>query len=110
MLNRRQFILALAAGGYALPLWAETSARSIHQIEIKDFAFKPSRIEVRAGEIVEWVNRDFAPHTATANDNSWDTGMLANNAVGHLVMTHPGTLAYHCTFHPDMKGVVTVVG
>lgn len=73
MLDRRQFLLALAVGAYALPLGAQTTARAIHRVEIKDFAFEPSRIEVRAGDTVEWINRDFAPHTATAdNDNRWD--------------------------------------
>jgi plastocyanin len=102
-------MLALAVGACALPLRAQTSARSIHKVEIKDFAFEPSRIEVRAGDIVEWINRDFAPHTATADNNSWDTRSLVNEATGRLVMTQPGAIAYHCAFHPQMKGVVTVV-
>ena len=109
MLDRRQFMLALAVGAYAPPLRAETAARPIHQIEIKGFAFEPARIEVRAGEIVEWINRDFAPHTATADNNGWDTGLLKNEATGRLVMTQPGALSYHCAFHPHMKGVIIVV-
>ena len=61
MLDRRQFLLALAVGACAIPLRAQTTAPAIHQVEIKGFAFEPSRIEVRAGDIVEWINRDFAP-------------------------------------------------
>lgn len=61
MLDSRQFLLALAVGAYALPLGAQTTARAIHRVEIKDFAFEPSRIEVRAGDTLEWINRDFAP-------------------------------------------------
>lgn len=109
MLNRRQFLLALAVGPYALPLRAQTTARAIHRVEIKGFSFEPSRIEVRTGDIVEWINGDFAPHTATADNNKWDTGLLKNKATGRLVTTQPGELAYHCTFHPHMKGVIIVV-
>ena len=109
MLDRRQFLLALAVGAYAPPLRAQTTARTIHRIEIKGFAFEPSRIEVRAGDTVEWINRDFAPHTATADNKRWDTGLLKNKATGRLVMTQPGELAYHCTFHQHMKGVIIVM-
>lgn len=109
MLDRRQFLLALAVGACALPLRAQTTAQAIHRVEIKWFAFEPLRIEVRAGDIVEWINRDFVPHTATADNNKWDTGLLKNKATGRLVTTQPGELAYHCTFHPHMKGVIIVV-
>ena len=109
MLNRRQFMLAVAVGACAPPLRARTATRSTHRVEIKNFTFEPSRVEVRVGDIVEWINRDFAPHTATADDNRWDTGLLKAEATSRFVMTQPGTHAYHCTYHPQMRGVVTVV-
>ncbi|MCR4470455.1 cupredoxin family copper-binding protein [Burkholderia sp. SCN-KJ] len=109
MLSRRQFMLALAVGACAPPLRARTAAPSIHRIEIKSFAFEPSRVEVRVGDVVEWVNRDLAPHTATADNDSWNTGLLKGEAASRLVMTKPGEHAYHCTYHPQMRGVVAVV-
>jgi plastocyanin len=52
----------------------------------------------------------FRPATATADNKRWDTGLLKNKATGRLVMTHQlGELAYHCTSHPQMKGVIIVV-
>ena len=108
MLDRRQFLLALAVGAYAPPPRAQTTARAIHRVEIKGFAFEPSRVEVRAGDTVEWINRDFAPHTATADNNRWDTGLLKNKATGRLVMMQTGEFAYHCTSHPQMKGIIIV--
>ena len=109
MLDRRQFVLALAVGACALPLRAQTTARSIHRVEIKNFSFEPSRVEVRVGDTVEWVNRDLTPHTATADNKSWDTGLLKDEATSRLVMTKPGVNAYHCAYHPNMTGVITVV-
>jgi len=38
MLDRRQFLLALAVGAYAPPLRAQTAARATHRVEIKGFA------------------------------------------------------------------------
>ena len=108
MLDRRQFVLALAVGVYAPPLRAQTPAPRTHWIEIQDFAFVPERIEIRTGDIVVWTNRDFVPHTATADNDGWDTGLLKNEATGRLVATRPGMFAYHCAFHPHMKGVIVV--
>ena len=109
MFDRRKFVLALAAGAYASPLRARTATSRTHRVEIENFAFKPARIEVRAGDIIAWINRDFAPHTATADNEGWGTGLLKKAATGRLVARRPGTLAYHCAFHPHMKGVIVVV-
>lgn len=108
MFDRRQFVLALAVGAHAPPLYAQTPAPQTHQVEIKNFTFEPTRIEVRAGDIVEWINRDFAPHTATADNNGWDTGLLKKEVSGRLTTTRAGALAYHCAFHPHMKGMIIV--
>ena len=108
MFDRRRFVLALAIGAYAPSLRAQTPTPRTHPVEIRNFAFEPTRIEVRTGDAVEWTNRDFAPHTATDDDKGWDTGLLKKEATGRLVATRPGTLAYHCAFHPHMKGVIVV--
>ena len=109
MLSRRQFILALAVGACAPPLYAQKTVQSIHRVEINNFAFEPSRVEVHVGDIVEWNNRDLAPHTATADNDSWSTGLLKNGATNRLVMTQPGEHTYHCAYHPNMRAVVVVV-
>jgi len=110
MLNRRQFLLVMAVGVYALPLQAKTPAPRTHRVKITNFVFEPALLEVRAGDIVEWTNHDLVPHTATAIDHSWDTGSLENGVTSRIVMRAPGKFAYHCAFHPRMEGVVTVKG
>jgi plastocyanin len=68
----------------------------------------PDRLNVRAGDTVTWVNRDIAPHTATAADNSWDTGTLRKGEQATLEV-RPGMAAdYVCRFHPAMKGTLKV--
>lgn len=109
MLNRRQFLLVTAVGTFALPLRAQTQVRLTHRVKITKFTFEPALIEVRAGDVIEWTNLDLVPHTATANDHSWDTGSLENGVTRRIVMKSPGVFAYRCAFHPNMEGVVTVV-
>ena len=102
-------LTALAGGAYAPPVAAQTPEPATHVVEIKSFAFQPAKIEIRTGETVVWTNRDFAPHTATADDAGWDTGPLKGEATGRFVAGEPGTFAYHCKFHPRMTGSITVL-
>ncbi len=46
------------------------------KVDIADFKFGPETIEVATGTKVTWTNSDTAPHTATADDSSFDTGDL----------------------------------
>lgn len=101
--------LVLAAGVSVPPLRAQdTSPRTVH-VDIKSFKFDPATIEVRPGDIVEWANRDLAPHTATSDTGDWDTGPLKGGKSGQVRATVAGTFSYHCTFHPQMTGRITVV-
>ena len=77
-------------------------------VGIKDFAFNPATIEVAAGTTVTWTNQDTAPHTATAEDGSFDTGRLDQGQAGTATFDQPGTYAYICSFHPNMTGTVEV--
>jgi plastocyanin len=87
------------------------SARSAaaHSATISGFAFQPGSITATVGDTISWTNEDSAPHTATADDGSFDTGQLAKGASGSHTFTAAGTFAYHCTVHPSMHGTVTVV-
>lgn len=38
------------------------------KVEIVDFAYDPDPVTIQAGGKVIWINRDSAPHTATADD------------------------------------------
>jgi plastocyanin len=42
-----------------------------------DFSFSPGEITVAAGGSVNFVNNGVAPHTATARDGSFDSGVVA---------------------------------
>lgn len=77
-------------------------------VEIRDFAFSPADLTVRAGTKVTWVNRDAAPHDATADDKGWRTELLGKGKSATVTFDTPGAYTYHCSVHPYMKAVVTV--
>ena len=49
-------------------------------INIAQFKFAPEALTVKAGAKVTWVNADAAPHTATASEDTFDTGTLKKGA------------------------------
>jgi plastocyanin len=78
-------------------------------VGIVDFNFTPRSTTVHVGDAVTWTNNGQAPHTATANDGSFETGTLQKGASASHTFTTPGTFAYICKIHPFMKGTVTVL-
>jgi len=77
-------------------------------VDMKQLAYEPARIEVRAGTTVVWTNNAPLPHTVTADDSSFDSGTIEVGKRWARTFARAGTYAYHCTPHPFMKGVVVV--
>jgi plastocyanin len=77
-------------------------------VEILDFKYEPDPVEVEAGTTVTWTNQDSADHTATADDDSFDTGVFGKGDEGEVTLDSPGTYPYHCDLHPFMEGEVVV--
>lgn len=77
-------------------------------IEMRKFAFAPAEVAVHAGATVIFVNLDLVPHTASATDDSFDTGTLRRNERKAVSFPTPGAFSYVCRFHPHMTGVVRV--
>jgi plastocyanin len=78
-------------------------------VTIADFKFAPGTTTVHAGETISWTNDGPSPHTATANDGSFDTGTLGKGQSGSHTFTQPGTFSYFCRVHPFMHGTVVVL-
>jgi LPXTG-motif cell wall-anchored protein len=76
---------------------------------ITDFKFAPATITVHAGDTITWVNNGPTAHSATANDKSFDTGLLQKGASASHTFTQAGTFAYICKIHPFMHGTVIVL-
>ncbi len=95
-----------AAGSAPAP--SGDAARS-EKVEIVDFAYDPDPVTIEEGGKVIWQNEDSAPHTATADDGSFDTGTLEEGKRGSETFKKAGTYSYICSIHPDMTGTVEVV-
>jgi plastocyanin len=87
---------------------AEADAPHRHTVVMSEFQFAPRELRVSAGDTVVWDNRDIVPHTATANDKSWDSGNIAGKKTRVTVMLVKGEHAFTCLYHSNMKGKLIV--
>jgi len=87
-----------------------SAAAGLPVVFIRQFAFVPATVHVSAGQSVAWVNcePDGTPHTATADDASFESGILHPNDAFIRPFPTAGTKAYHCELHPGMKATVIV--
>ncbi|MEM7294812.1 MAG: plastocyanin/azurin family copper-binding protein [Pseudomonadota bacterium] len=73
-----------------------------------NFEFTPKEIHARPGDTVVWTNRDIVPHTATAQDKSWDTELIASGESKVIVVRGDMTSSYFCAYHPSMLGSLKI--
>ena len=104
------------------PMPASTAAAPApatgHTVAIKNFAFSPQTLTVKAGTNVTWTNSDSAPHTVTSTDGPstsasptglFDSGQLASGATFSFTFTRAGTYYYECTIHASMASMHATV-
>jgi plastocyanin len=76
--------------------------------EIQDFAFRPRRLEVRAGSTITFTNSGAVEHSVTGDTGGFDSGLIQPGAKGAITFKEPGVYPFHCTPHPFMTGTVVV--
>src|ERR671918_2637177 len=109
----RKLLGALSAAalvGIVVPA-ATAATQSDHAVKIRDSAFEPGHLEVRAGDAVRWENLGQGPHSVTSEDGSFDSGVLEPGEKFEVRFDTPGTYGYRSAAEGDeaMAGVVVVV-
>jgi len=106
-LDRRQFLLSGMAAVLATGTGAQAHNGTVH-VTIEGLAFMPAEIEVKAGETIEWTNKDRMAHTATVK-GGWEV-MIPPGAKATKVAEAGDSVDYYCRFHPNMRGRIVVTG
>lgn len=78
------------------------------RVEMRQIAYTQPEVRIRAGQSVEWTNRDPVVHTVTGDDASWGSGFLNEGDRFVHRFDRPGRYPYHCGPHPQMTAVVIV--
>jgi len=88
---------------------SSTTPVATNAVNIKDFAYSPANITVKKGTAVTWTNNDSAQHTVTSTDGDvLHSEPLKQGDSFTYTFNTVGTFTYHCTFHSNMTGTVTV--
>ncbi len=85
------------------------SPGKLHDVEIKNFAFNPSTLTIKAGETVVWTNMDSVEHGIVSDSgNELGSGVFKNGETYSHTFYVLGTYDYHCSVHTSMKGKIIV--
>lgn len=73
----------------------------------------PSKISIKSGESVKWLNEDAAFHSVTSGtyenpNGNFDSGYLDPNQSFTITFEDSGIFDYFCTLHPWMSGQIIV--
>lgn len=92
------------------PSGSAPTAPSSASVSIPAHSFSPASVTIAAGGTVRWTNSDRDSHTVTADNGSFDSGILASGGTFSHTFRSGGTFTYHCDIHPDMRATITVTG
>jgi plastocyanin len=101
---------AAAASLFALLVVAASAEAAVIEVTITGLSFSPAEVTAEVGDTIEWTNKDFVAHTATARDKTTFDVLIPAHGTGSLVVKAPGTVDYYCRFHPMMKGRIQMRG
>lgn len=80
--------------------------------EIVAADFSLTDLTVAPGAEIVLANEGSAPHTATADDGSFDSGQVAGGETSDPITApeQPGAYPFHCEIHGSMTATLTVEG
>ena len=92
-----------SGGGADVTITADTA-----RVAIRDFEFAITRLVIRPGTTVVWVNEGNVAHTSTADSGAWNSPMLSNGESYSRVFNDVGEFSYYCAPHPFMRAAIVV--
>jgi plastocyanin len=72
-----------------------------------DFGFSPSQLSVTEGQTITVTNIGESSHTFTTDDGAIDETIGVGETV-EITLTGVSSGGFHCEFHPQMMGTLTV--
>jgi plastocyanin len=102
--------LLLAGSAVALAAFAGVAlaqAPAPYTVTMANMSYGQLPKGLKVGDTVTFVNRDTVPHTVTARDRSFDLRLAAGKSAS-LTLHKAGAFAFYCTYHPMMRGTLSV--
>ncbi len=82
-----------------------------HKVIMKSISFDPKILEIQQNQFVEWTNKSYSDHSATAEDKkSFDTGFVGpGKSSQQIQFKELGIFNYHCSIHGQTMSARIVV-
>lgn len=77
-------------------------------VSLKNLAFYPSVSNIKIGTKVRWTNKDVVNHTIVSDSGTFNSGTLSPGQSFSFTFNKLGSVNYHCTIHPAMKGLIII--
>ena len=97
-------------GTAAAAACAPSTATGTVTAGIKDFAFDPTAVSAKVGDVITWTNNGAASHTVTVDNQSGCDSTVAAGATTSLTFSAAGSYPFHCKIHSQMTGTITITG
>ena len=108
LLTATVMTVAVHFGTTFTPVQAGDSLSKQHLVEIRNLEFTPKELVVAPGDTITWVNYDLVPHTVTADNESWDSGLISAQEKWQIVVQEDMYPTYFCQYHPIMKAQLRI--
>lgn len=96
-------IAALAlCSGVPATAFAQDGASSV---SVQDELFAPPRAEILAGDTLTWTHDGAEQHTITADDGSFDSGIINPGDTFAFTFGVSGSFPYYCQIHGAPGGI-----
>jgi plastocyanin len=100
---------ATTANASGTTVGTSASAGSGETITIQSFKFSPDPLQAKVGKVTVKNTDQGTPHSVTADDNSFDTGIFTSaDSPKTITLSKAGTFKYHCQVHNFMHGTIQV--
>jgi len=80
---------------------------SMPDVVLLNYSYVPRTIHVKAGTPVTLYNADDVLHSITADDQSFDSGLISQGASFTVSFDQPDQVANHCFVHSRMRATRT---
>jgi plastocyanin len=83
-------------------------AARVRRTTIKNISYLQPKISIAVGTTIEWTNNDPLPHSVTAVNKSFNSGLIQPGKSYRHTFTKAGRYDFFCMPHPFMKGTIVV--
>lgn len=98
-----------ALAGDTIPAASAMTQQTV-EVAIQDYRFSPQEVRIKAGDTVRWVNREKRTSHSVLfpAENGLESERIFPQERWQRSFALPGTYAYRCGPHEEMKGLIVV--